>query len=62
MASMLLHRSSSGDILSGLCRRDGCGAQIGRWMNRASGAGAQASFRKAGIPRLIVQMIASPAK
>ena len=49
MASMLLRRSSSGDILSGLCRRDGRVARIRRRTNRASRADAQVSFRKASI-------------
>ena len=58
---MLLQRSSSGDVLSGLCRMGGCVAQIAKRTDGASCAGAQATFLKAGIPRLVMRLITPQA-
>jgi hypothetical protein len=58
---MLLQRSSSGDVLSGLCRMGDCVAQIETQMDGASCTGAQAAFRKAGIPRLVMRLITPQA-
>jgi hypothetical protein len=54
---MLLQRNSTSDVLSGLCRMGGCVVQIETQMEGASWAGAQAAFRKAGIPRLVMLLI-----